>query len=194
MTRRFRNPSQRRKVQWEGSTTSSATTNAIPGSGGSSSGATAWVRVPAGAYDNINQYLVESDWTLIRSIDAAAIYVQKTVSDGYIDVQVGMGVIAWDAIDDSLPNIADVPLPIQSPQYDWVWQWVSPMPATLLANGEFTTHQNLAGPEGGVFTRAQRKLSQGTGLLLVVEVLAIQGGIAGVWSFSHHSRNAFKLP
>jgi len=68
------------------------------------------------------------------------------------------------------------------------------MPATLLANGEFTTHQNLAGPEAGVFTRSQRKLSQGTGLLLVVEVLAIQGGIAGVWSFSHHSRNAFKLP
>jgi len=45
-----------------------------------------------------------------------------------------------------------------------------------------------------VFTKSQRKLSAGTGLLLVAELYATDNGMDGTWGYSFNGRYAYKLP
>jgi len=193
MARFRRQVSQRRRVQWLGGyqhTVGLPLT--VPTVQGSSEVAAAWVRVPAGAFDTTNDREVEPDWTVIREINCLECVTRATAT-GNMGLIFGAGVIAWDGINDLVPSGVDLPLPIQSPGFDWLWWWSTPIFA-LLNNAQEQNAQNLFAPESMVFTKAMRKLSSGTGLLLVVECLATQDGNVGIWGFQHTSRYAYKLP
>jgi len=192
--RAIRGRSNRRRVQWLGGAAwTEGLDQPIPVIGTSSAALTAWVRVPAAAYDNFNQREVEVDWTVIREINVGT-FTAITTAPVLIDVTFGMGVLAWDQITDTPPSILDVPLPVQASGYDWLWWWVRPYKVLNAGTGTQVTFSSLDAPEGFSFTKAQRKLSAGTGLLLVVECFSNAPTNLGTWGFTHCSRYAYKLP
>jgi len=192
MRRMIRRQSTRRRVQWLGGAVWSTSLFAydVPSVEGSSTVIAAWVRVPAGAFDTVNDREVEVDWTLIREINTGMISVRNDASGnlGYI---AAMGVLAWDGISDSPPSALDVPFPVQNPGYDWIWWWQFHEHTILPAGGQSAS---TPGTDGLIFTKSQRKLSAGTGLLLVVEVFATISGNAAHWGVSQGSRYTYKLP
>jgi len=190
--RRSHRSSARRKFQWAGSLNSDPVALAIPAVAGTSVAVAAWVRVPAGVFDSINQENVPTDWTLTRQINQMSIGV-VAIDAGSYDFTVGMGVLAWDDIDDVAPVAGlDTPLPVQGQQFDWVWWFVQPWQINFQAGTSLCVQNN--GITEFAFSRTQRKLSQGTGLLVVAEVFANKSGMNGVWGWSHDTRYGFKLP
>jgi len=128
---------------------------------------------------------------MINSIEFALL---KTVGAGSLEVSVGAGIIAWDGLSDTPPSALDVPTPIQSGGFDWLWWWVSSHQFQNIGANVFTNPQNLLGPGNMVFTKSMRKLSTGTGLLLVVEIMALINGMTANFGWSHNGRYAVKLP
>jgi len=187
----------RRKSRWEGTYSYRSLTSAgvaVPTVAGSSVVDTVWARVPGGVYDSINAQRVDDDCTVYRMIHAANIALLKTTSAGSIEVAVGMGIVAWDDIDDTPPTALDVPLPCQSPGFDWLWWWVTPFQVQNQAVNYNAAAQNLYSVQNMVFTKSMRKLSTGTGLLLVVEIFALIDGMAANFGWDYHGRYALKLP
>jgi len=185
--------SARRRVNWEnGATFAPVGSFVVPSISGTSSYVADWLRVPAGTYDNINEREVPIDWTLIRSIFTACFTVHATSNfvAGFIT---GIGVIAWDGVSDDVIDPLATPLPIQQGGLDWIWTWTQPFTKTLFAAEELFG-QNLDSPEGMVFSKSQRKLSAGTGLLAVAEMYATTNLMDATWGFSLHARTAYKLP
>jgi len=164
----------------------------IPTVAGSSVVDPTWMRVPAGVFDSINEVVVPSDWTHIRSIISAAITVEFTAMSAPASIVVGMGLIAWDGVSDTPPDAQDAPFPVQTSGFDWLWWWTQPMTRTV-QNGEVFTFTNQIS-DGMIFTRGMRKFSGGTGLLLVAEVLAFTSGMSGIWGYDCEVRGAYKQP
>jgi len=184
----------RRKSRWEGtySYLPTSSLSLVPTVADSSAVGCVWARVPAGTFDNINQQFVLDDCTVYRMLNSACFEIRANAA-GNISVTVGMGIVAWDDIDDTPPPITDVPFPVQNGGFDWLWWWTSAH-ELIMAPSESLQIQNLLGPELMVSQKSQRKLSTGTGLLLVVEVYARISGMAAYFGWSHHGRYAVKMP
>jgi len=191
--RRFRKAQSRRRVQWLGGAQwSEGYTGTVPTVAGSSEVAALWVGGPAGTFDTLSDREVEVDWTVIREINQGFFSVKQGAT-GNLGYMAGMGVIAWDGISDDFPASTDVPFPVQTPGFDWLWWWAF-SDLDVIAAGVTKQVASGNGPEGMVFQKSQRKLSAGTGLLLVVEVFATIDGNNATWGFGHNSRYAYKLP
>jgi len=186
----------RRKSRWEGTyaTLPLASGLGVPTVAFSSTVQTAWARVPAGTFDSINGDIVTDDCTVYRMINAMEFGLIKTVSTGSMELVMGAGIIAWDGLDDTPPAATDVPLPVQSAGFDWLWWWNSSVQLQNRVVNDAWTFQNEQGPEKNVFTKGMRKLSTGTGLLLVVECFALISGMSANYGWAHNGRYAVKLP
>jgi len=145
-------------------------------------------------YDSVNGDNVTDDCTVYRMINCAEFGFRKTVTTGSIEIIVGMGIIAWDGLDDTPPSANDVPFPVQSGGFDWLWWWTSPLQQQAMPVDSFVSAQNLFGPQAMSFQKSMRKLSTGTGLLLVAEVYAEIDNMGAVYGFTHSGRYAVKLP
>jgi len=190
--RHSRSSSSRRKFQWLGSANADDLGLTVPTTAGLSEFVAVWIRPPAGVLDSFSGEPVEIDWTLVREINCGAI--NYNIAGTSLGATAGMGVIVWEGVDDTVPAITQTPLPLQSPQFDWLWWWASPRAQTIFPAGTQNIHENLLGPAPNVFQSSQRKLSMGQGLLLVVEVMATSSGNDASFSWSHHSRYGYKLP
>jgi len=187
----------RRKSRWEGTLAYlplSTSGIAVPTVADSSIVSTAWARVPAGTFDSINGDIVTDDCTVYRMINSAQFGFLQTTGAGSIEVTVGMGIIAWDGLDDTPPAATDVPFPVQSGGFDWLWWWNSSVQYQNIAVGFHVDAQNNFGPEPHVYQKSMRKLSTGTGLLLVAEVYALINGMTANFGWTHNGRYAVKLP
>jgi len=187
----------RRKTRWEGGFSFrdiAGSGVAVPTVAESSVADAVWARVPAGAFDTVNNDRVTDDCTLIRALNAGQWTLQKTVASGHIEVMLGMGVLAWDGVDDQAPSILEVPLPVQGGGADWIWHWVRPVQLVSVGAGGQFEFVNLVGPDKLWESRAMRKLSTNVGLLLVAEVYAMISGMSALFGWSHHARYAVKLP
>jgi len=198
MIRRRRSATRnRRKSRWEGGFAFRDVAGsglAVPTIANSSVVDVAWARVPSGAFDTINNDKVLDDCTLYRSLNTGQFTLQKTVASGHIEVILGMGVLAWDGIDDTAPVITEVPLPVQGGGGDWIWTWTRPVQLVSVGAGGQFEFVNLVGPSELFQSRAMRKLSTNVGLLLVVEVYAMISGMAALFGWTHEARYALKLP
>jgi len=184
----------RRKSRWE-STYAGVPLNSnvpVPTVALSSSVHCVWARVPAATYDNINGFIVEDDCTVYRMFNTASFGITVT-TDCSMDFTVGMGIIGWDSIDDVPPAVVDTPFPVQSGGFDWLWRWTSSF-QQLSGAGDVITAQNNYGPELFVQSKAMRKLSAGTGLLLVAELFAHVDNMDATYGWSQNGRYALKLP
>jgi len=186
----------RRKSRWEGTYSYLPLVNgtSVPTVAGTSNVSAVWARVPAGAYDTVNGDNVTDDCTVYRMINSIQFGVIKTVAAGSIELTYGAGIIAWDGIDDTAPPVTDIPFPVQSGGYDWLWWWAGSIQLQNFAVNAYATPDNLFGPDHNVFTKSMRKLSTGTGLLLVVECYAMISGMQANYGWSHNGRYAVKLP
>jgi len=123
-----------------------------------------WVRVPAGKVDTRNSltnFIVPPDCTLVRT----RVLNSAIASNGAADVthvnQWSFGLIAWDGVSDDPADLGTLPHPFYDGNEDWLFRSVIP-----------STHVNLPFSNGisdldGYQSRAQRKLSNGTGILAV---------------------------
>jgi len=190
----------RRKSRWEGGLAGRSLLGGAPGTvptvAFSSEVDAVWMRVPAGAFDTVNNVFVEDDCTVYRTIHSASFQFSATAT-GALDVTLGMGLIQWDGISDTPPAITDIPFPVQNGSADWLWWWVSPAISGSIAPGAFGSTlatYNLNAPEAFTMTKAQRKLSTNKGLLLVAEVFANVNGLAWSFGWNYNGRYALKLP
>jgi len=190
-SRRGTRRSPRRKWAWGVSWWSSAG-QVINGGGNANVIELAWVKEPAGRPNNAVDNLEPDDETLSRLMPHAAFWAKHTDDisvqySGYL----AMGIMVFDGLEGAtLPGIAEVPWPISDlpgNDEDWVWKWVVPI-ATLPRFEDTNT-----GPSQLIDSRAQRKLSSGAGLLLVVQSRAISAGsMAYAWDF--YTRVGLKEP
>jgi len=130
-----------------------------------------WLRAPAGALDNTftPPILVEPDVTLIR-LRALVTYssnnggAQLNQSHNF-----AQGVIAWDGLTDDPTDSGMLPHPGIDQSLDWVWRAVSCSVVDNVATADnsptLDAYQSMA----------QRKLSNGTGLLFVYGYTAPTG-------------------
>jgi len=132
----------------------------------------AWIKTPSGVVDTSTPVdtIAPEDETVLRLISLASLTVQGDHLQSQFDRSVaGMGIIRWEDVDESAPVITDVPWPLQNGSADWLWWWMVPLTFTPGSTAGFATYFNHTGPEFLASSRAQRKLSQNAGLLLVVQ-------------------------
>lgn len=197
MRRRFtRRTGPRRKFQWLGSVGADPLAAlTIPTIQSTSDFVAFWLRPPAGTVDSISGEIIEIDWTLMRQINTIGMSLVTDAGSpsNSVGAIFGAGVIAWDGISDTLPPPTETPLPIQSPQFDWLWWWTSSTSNISVTPGG-TVYALNDSADGMMFTKSARKLSQGTGLLAVYEIFATISGMEGSWAWSHTARYGYKLP
>jgi len=155
-----------------------------------------WLVIPADTVDSGSGILQAPDQTLVRSSLKASPYVaapSNAVND-VVDFEIAWGTIAFEAKDDTPPG-SEVMLPIEDGYADWIsHNWVRGR--SINSTGATITLQFLpfaAGYELVEWSRAQRKLSANTGVLIVVE-LNNNGTIAFNYDFDFFWRGLFKLP
>lgn len=198
--RSSRKSGNRRKIAWGSSQWTNSITAAIPS--GSSLFEPAWVKFPAdtlgtSAFDN--QILEPEDYTLVRMIPTVCIATEPLSGPATVVCSFAAGVIAWDGNNQDDPAPGTYPWPTVNGDADWIWRWVSPF-TNVLATGTLQPFgafaQNLQGA-GITYTesRAQRKLSSRTGLLLVIGIDNLFGvtNLLGL-SYVFDTRLCFKLP
>jgi len=186
----------RRKSRWEGEFAYRDVSigTGVPTVAQSSVIDVVWARVPAGAFDNQFGDNVTDDCTLYRMFNLGQFTLIKTLTTGSLSLTLGMGVLAWDGISDTPPNVLEVPTPVQSGGADWLWWWNRSVQLTNLPAGANLEYVNTVGPSELIHSKGMRKLSTNTGLLLVAECYAQISGMGATFSWSHNGRYALKLP
>jgi len=122
-----------------------------------------WIRAPAGALDNTFDppQLVEPDNTLIR---IRAVITFATNNGGSQLTQAAnwaFGIIAWDGLTDNPADVGLLPHPSIDQSLDWVHRYAAPLVQ------DNTAVVDNASTVDAYQSKAQRKLSNGTGLLFV---------------------------
>ncbi len=82
----------------------------------------------------------------------------------------GIGLIRWSDVNDTVPAIGDTPGPLSNADFDWIIRQVSFFPATTPVGYSITSLDSLS-----YLSKAKRKLSRSTGLLLVMETTGAGG-------------------
>lgn len=120
-----------------------------------------WVRAPAGAFDNsfVPPVLVEPDVTLVRTRSVVDFGTNNGTTQSAAGWIFAFGIIAWDGLTDDPLDSGLLPHPAIDTSLDWIWRFTSPLPQENFAT--VTNASTLDAYE----SRAQRKLSNGTGLL-----------------------------
>lgn len=169
--------------------------------------ATGWAAFPAGQYDFsfTPPAFQPEDLTLIRTLAWPSFAVQPTNPSGAgTSYSFWFGVLSWDAQDGNVyqnavishTGVGSVPDPASNTSADWLLKY----------GGSFTATQ-FTGQQGGISdtgidhieSRAQRKLSHDTGILIIAgwnyDDPAIQdNGDTITAVFNIKLRQAFKLP
>jgi len=156
--------------------------------------ASAWVVPPGNAVDNLALVPMTTpvDRTLTRSRHRFGASMRSLDSSIRFDnSQLFAGVLRWNDIDDTSPTILETPWPSQG-QFDWVWHQVFHVTSIVPAAG-IQIYDNGDGPGDFVDSRAQRKLSSGEGLLLVVDFLN-NDNAAKHFTWNYYGRFLMKLP
>lgn len=140
---------------------------------------------------------IPDDWTLVRSLHHFDWWVDAGGGESF-QLFVAAGVLAWDWPDasdvDRIPQVVpDGTVPFDGDR-DWIWKWVWPLTARDLTIGSAFPVYSSDGNNLLVESKAQRKLSAGTGLLLVVQLFqpAELGAVNFGWQYA--GRYGFKLP
>jgi len=181
MARRFQrrsSNSQRRKLAWEGSLIGGVADLSV------NEVTAGWLRVPAGLSDPayVPEKYIEEDCTLTR------LFANVTFFSSNLGAQINqpwnfaMGVIAWDGATNDVFDITVPPHPALDLQLDWVWRSIT---GAQQHNIAFTTPQGLSAE-----SKAQRKLSAGTGLLFTAGFTEITG--AGPGTLEIHLAGDFR--
>ncbi len=102
-----------------------------------------------------------SDPTLIRTLMFSTVRLD---SNAIGPCYVGVGIIAWDDVNDVVPS--DPPCPIFYSNLDWIIRHIAPIPQGTLAGTEITF------PNSDMIfqSRAMRKLGNTKGLFLAFEI------------------------
>jgi len=164
-----------------------------------------WLKPPAGVVDNVSEpfpIVAPEDETVVRMRISASLSIK---TDIVVNAQqkhddFAFGIIRWSDVDDTEPNILDVPFPIESAASDWLWHWhgwvthVAGLGSSAALDGS-TEYNN--GTDGLIDVRSQRKLSANEGLLAVFEYR--NNGTFGVSpdiraTLGLFARMLFKLP
>jgi len=122
-----------------------------------------WLRVPSGSLDTTFDpaQMAEPDVTLIRTRALVSYGTNNGGAQATSAVNVAFGIIAWDGLTDDPLDAGLLPHPALDNSLDWVWRAVTGQVTenVALANNatDLDAYQSLA----------QRKLSNGTGLLFV---------------------------
>jgi len=140
-----------------------------------------WLRFPAGGFDprfvDAPGDPVPTDWTLVRTVIPNFHWtINQNGTGPFVDqiVFLDAGIIAWEATDtyaDSIDrtvgdnNALGVP-DAQNGSYDWIWRWSGQ--GAILASSQFLFSSPLSDRQQE--SKAQRKLSAGTGLLFVAQI------------------------
>jgi len=152
-----------------------------------------WVRAPAGALDNTYSppQVVEPDVTLIRTRCILGFGTDNGTVQSAAALNVGFGIIAWDGLTDDPLDAGLLPHPCLDQSLDWVFRNVQ---GEVLEN--IALASNGAASEDAYQSKAQRKLSNGTGLLFVAGYTTFLGtGPATLTlSFAADIRYLVKLP
>jgi len=171
--RRFRSRSRgrsgsRRKLTWGDSWWDN---NGINISAGASGITANWVKIPAGLTESGAQdaFHEPEDQTLVRSYNRHGWSLYPTGSE--LSCLVGAGTIVWDDVDTAIDAVS-IPLPISTlvPDSDWIWKEVFPVRIQNTGAGGFSFSQ-LQGGDVAYWSRAQRKLSAKSGILVITQCL-----------------------
>jgi len=126
-----------------------------------------WLVNPAGLWDSVLEYQAPENSTLIATRVSYQGHMRWDGDQPGV-VEAALGIIAW-------PTAAgiDVPLELPSPflPYQWVYRHTEAvfMGAETSLLPEVYDWSNYNGPESLISSKAQRKLPEGVGLLLVLE-------------------------
>jgi len=135
-----------------------------------------WARFPAGILSPDDENRVEDDFTLVRTLLAVESRVDLVSSPPSAQINMGVGLLTWDNVDDTTPDPTTVPNPTTNPDADWIARWVQP--TTFLGlTGESRVQGTGFDGKARDF-RSKRKLSRFTGLMLVwsITLLATASG------------------
>jgi len=153
----------------------------------------AWLRPPAGSVNNsiFPAAIVEPDWTLTRM--RAFFNLATNNGGGQVTkaFHLCMGVIAWDGTSDDPADMNFPPAPFAELSLDWVWRGVYPFVVENTA--VVATFQDSDFYQ----SKAQRKLSNGTGLLFVFGYTDVESGTDPVnlyITISGEIRALYRLP
>jgi len=174
--RRFaRTKAPRRKSEWEyASSYGLISANTLTGY---------WLRVPAGAYDTIEQGPIPSDFTLTRTIMRQ--FTSMAVGAGSSVIPGCVGIIAWDGIDETTPQ--DLPDPATQGEWDWILR--RPIIGANVAGSTLYVYDFGSDDPLWCESRSQRKMSTGTGILWVISTPPNNDV-----RYSHDVRMHFKIP
>lgn len=151
-----------------------------------------WVRVPAGYVDTANSagipIQIEPDATLIRSRVITTIFASNGGAQQDYPWTFSWGLIAWDGTSDDPADIGDLPHPFYDQELDWIWR----NDFAAVVENVFT---NPGGDLDSYQSKAMRKLSNGTGLLLLGAIADPIGAQSEQFiDFNANFRGLFKLP
>jgi len=131
-----------------------------------------WVRAPAGALDNTftPPVLAEPDNTLIRLRAIVGFSSNNGGAQLNQSHNIAFGIIAWDGLTDDPTDVGLLPHPAIDLSLDWIWRVAQPEPVDNIALSQ--NGSTLDSYE----SKAQRKLSNGTGLLFTYGFVSPAGG------------------
>jgi len=131
-----------------------------------------WLRPPAGALDNtfVPPLLTEPDTTLIRTRSLVSMGSSNGGAQAQSSWNMGFGIIAWDGLTDDPLDSGLLPHPCLDQSLDWVWRAIFPSVLENIALADNATDLDA------YQSMAQRKMSNGTGLLFVWGYTALSPG------------------
>lgn len=161
----------KRKLNWD-----YAAVNFAAGAfGGANDLQATWLRVPAGAFDPVQQRQIDTNCTLtltqVREDSTSQMIL--AIVDAGVQQEIAVGIIAWPSIygDDTIP--ADVPDPTVG-AYPWIWRnhhWLyrglELMATTDASFAKRTERMHNNHCDALLESRAQRRLPDGVGILAV---------------------------
>lgn len=179
--RRSRSRGPKRKLNWE----HASIFFAAGALGGVNDLQAAWLRVPAGGYDPVQQRQIETNCTLVsthvREDTRSSLLV--AIIDAGVSSEMAIGICAWPSIygDDTLP--ADVPDPTNG-AFNWIWRnnhyVYRGLELVSTTDPVFDTRVERYDNQGAddlLQSRAQRKLPDNVGILCVWRAIDINVNI-----------------
>jgi len=138
-----------------------------------------WLKLPGGVFDPLTDAPEPVDDTLKQLLvwgHGMAIGADTTTT-GFASMQTG--IIEWQGISDVPPAITEVPTPGAYPESEWIW-W-SHLGGYFTIPGNGLTSQVAHNNDWSTRSAAMRKLPEGTGLLLIIEMNNNSGSDVTFW-------------
>jgi len=158
-----------------------------------------WIRWPADVcvpecHDEEFDGIQPEDWTLVRTRFTSRLHMVHTGASDFDFLSAGVGIIDWTWNSFLVPGVPETPLPIDGAYLDWIINVYHPFSTVATGLGGVVSETGAISPDGVGESRAQRKLSAGKGLLLVVQVVNDHLTSGANYNFDSLWRGLFKLP